>query len=504
VFAWSELFTGFAAALSPINLLWCFIGTLLGTFVGVLPGVGPTPAIAMLLPITSYLGPIPAIIMLAGIFYGSQYGGSTTSILLNMPGELSSVPTALDGYQLAKQGRAGPALAMAAIASFFAGTVSLVGLTFFAPPLAELALKFTPPEYVGLMLLAMSVVVNLSGKSLTKGVIAAVFGLLFTAVGIDSITGEQRMTFGNLNLMNGFNFVAAAIGLFAVAEILVSIEEEIGKVSAMKIGKLMPTVRELKDNLMAMIRSTLIGFGLGMLPGVSHAVTSFIALDAEKRFSKTPEKFGTGTLEGVTAPEGANNAATSGGFVPLFAFGLPSSSATAMLMGALMIYGLQPGPLMWQQNPQFVWTIIASMYVGNIMLLILNLPLVGLWAKVCQIPYSILAPIVLIFCAIGVFSVRSNIFDLWVALLFGFIGYTMRKLEYPPAPMLLCMILGDQLESSFRQSLVLSGGSLSIFVSRPIAAVLLALAVILTVTALMVRRRVFAPAALSATNDPNY
>ena len=312
------------------------------------------------------------------------------------------------------------------------------------------------------------------------------------------------MTFGNLNLMNGFNFVAAAIGLFAVAEILVSIEEEIGKVSAMKIGKLMPTVRELKDNLMAMIRSTLIGFGLGMLPGVSHAVTSFIALDAEKRFSKTPEKFGTGTLEGVTAPEGANNAATSGGFVPLFAFGLPSSSATAMLMGALMIYGLQPGPLMWQQNPQFVWTIIASMYVGNIMLLILNLPLVGLWAKVCQIPYSILAPIVLIFCAIGVFSVRSNIFDLWVALLFGFIGYTMRKLEYPPAPMLLCMILGDQLESSFRQSLVLSGGSLSIFVSRPIAAVLLALAVILTVTALMVRRRVFAPAALSATNDPNY
>lgn len=489
MFAWSDLLAGFAAAISPMNLFWCFMGSMLGTFVGVLPGVGPTPAIAMLLPITSYLSPIPAIIMLAGIYYGSQYGGSTTSILLNMPGEISSVPTCLDGYQLAKQGRAGPALAMAAIASFVAGTLSLVGLTFFAPPLAEIALKFTPAEYVGLMVLALAVVVNLSGKSLTKGLISGGFGLLFTAIGMDSITGEQRMTFGSLHLLNGFNFVVVAIGIFAIAEILTSVEEEVGQVAAMKIGKLMPTLRELKDNLLAMVRSTLLGFGLGMLPGVSPAVTAFIAYDAEKRFSRHPEKFGTGALEGVTAPEGANNAATSGGFVPLFAFGLPSSSALAMLLGALMIYGLQPGPIMWQQDPGFIWTIIASMYVGNVMLLVLNLPLVGMWAKVCDVPYSILAPVVLIFCVIGSFSVRGNIFDLWTALIFGFVGYAMKKLAYPPAPMLLCMILGDRLESSIRQSLVLSGGSFRIFLTRPITATLLALAVVLTATSLLARRR---------------
>ncbi len=489
MFAWADLFAGFAAAVSPQNLVWAFLGAVLGTFVGVLPGVGPTPAIAMLLPITSYLAPIPAIIMLAGIYYGSQYGGSTTSILLNMPGEISSVPTCLDGYQLARQGRAGPALAMAAISSFVAGTLSLVGLTFFAPPLAEVALMFQPPEYVGLMVLALAVVVSLSGRSLTKGLISAGFGLLFAAMGMDSITGEQRLTFGSLDLLNGVNFVVAAIGLFAIAEILVSIEDEVGQVAAMKIGKLMPTLVELRNNVGAMLRSTVLGFGLGMLPGVSPAVTAFIAYDTEKRISRHPEKFGTGVLEGVTAPEGANNSATSGGFVPLFAFGLPSSAALAMLLGALMIYGLQPGPIMWQHNPQFVWTVIASMYVGNVMLLVLNLPLVGLWAKVCDVPYSILAPVVLIFCVIGAFSVRGNVFDLWAALVFGFVGYGMKKLGYPPAPMLLCMILGDRLEASLRQSLVLSGGTFGIFVTRPITAALLALAVILTAGSLVARRR---------------
>jgi putative tricarboxylic transport membrane protein len=342
---------------------------------------------------------------------------------------------------------------MAAISSFVAGTLSLVGLTFFAPPLADVALMFQPAEYVGLMVLALAVVVNLSGKSLTKGLISAGFGLLFTAIGMDSITGEQRMTFGSLDLLNGFNFVVAAIGLFAIAEILTGVEEEIGQVAAMKIGKLMPTLRELRDNVGAMIRSTLLGFGLGMLPGVSPAVTAFIAYDTEKRLSRHPEKFGTGVLEGVTAPEGANNSATSGGFVPLFAFGLPSSSAMAMLLGALMIYGLQPGPIMWQHDPLFLWTVIASMYIGNVMLLVLNLPLVGMWAKVCEVPYSILAPIVLIFCVIGAFSVRGNVFDLWTALIFGCVGYGMKKLSYPPAPMLLCMILGDPRRcSSWRRS----------------------------------------------------
>ncbi|MHB8992788.1 MAG: tripartite tricarboxylate transporter permease, partial [Chloroflexota bacterium] len=489
MFAWTNLIAGFSAAMSPENLMWAFLGAMLGTFVGVLPGVGPTPAIAMLLPLTSYLPPTPAIIMLAGIYYGSQYGGSTTSILLNMPGEISSVPTCLDGYQLAKKGRAGPALAMAALGSFFAGTLSLVGLTFFAPPLADLALMFTPAEYVGLMVLALAVVVNLSGRSLTKGLISAGFGLLFTAVGMDSITGVQRLNFGNLELMNGVNFVVAAIGLFAIAEILIGIEEEVGQVAVMKIGRLMPTLRELMDNLGAMVRATLLGFFLGLLPGVSPGVTAFIAYDTEKRFSKHPELFGTGVLEGVTAPEGANNATTSGGFVPLFAFGLPSSSALAMLLGALMIYGLQPGPIMWQQDPQFVWTVIASMYIGNVMLLVLNLPLVGVWAKVCEIPYSILAPAVLIFCVVGAFSVRGNVFDLWMALVFGFVGYAMKKLDYPPAPMLLCMILGDRLESSMRQALVLSSGSFSVFFTRPITVALLTLAVLLTVASLVARRR---------------
>ncbi len=498
MFAWSDLLAGFAAAVSPVNLLWALIGAMLGTFVGVLPGVGPTPAIAMLLPITSYLGPVPAIIMLAGIYYGSQYGGSTTSILLNMPGEISSVPTCLDGYQLAKQGRAGPALAMAAISSFVAGTLSLIGLTFFAPPLAEVALLFQPAEYFGLMVLALAVVVNLSGKSLTRGLISAGFGLLFTAIGMDSITGEQRMTFGTLELLNGFNFVVVAIGLFAIAEILTSVEEQIRQVAVMAIGKLMPTLRELRENLAAMVRATLLGFGLGMLPGVSPAVTAFIAYDTEKRFSKQPEKFGTGVLQGVTAPEGANNSATSGGFVPLFAFGLPSSSAMAMLLGALMIYGLQPGPIMWQQDPQFIWTVIASMYIGNAMLLVLNLPLVGMWAKICEIPYSILAPTVLIFCVVGAFSVRGNVFDLWIALIFGFVGYGMKKLGYPAAPMLLCMILGDRLESSLRQSLVLSGGRFNVFLTRPISAALLALAVILTVASLLARRRASALSKLVA------
>jgi len=489
MFAWDALLSGFASAVTPENLFWAFLGAMLGTFVGVLPGVGPTPAIAMLLPITSYLPPAPAIIMLAGIYYGSQYGGSTTSILLNMPGEISSVPTCLDGYQLAKKGRAGPALAMAAISSFVAGTISLVGLTFFAPPLAEVALMFQPAEYVGLMVLALAVVVNLSGKSLTKGLISAGFGLLFTAIGMDSITGQQRLNFNNIELLNGVNFVVAAIGLFAIAEILISLEEEIGQVAVMKIGKLMPTLGELKDNLGAMIRATGLGFALGLLPGVSPAVTAFIAYDTEKRLSKHPELFGTGVLQGVTAPEGANNATTSGGFVPLFAFGLPSSSALAMLLGALMIYGMQPGPIMWQQNPRFIWTVIASMYVGNVMLLVLNLPLVGVWAKVCEIPYSILAPTVLIFCVIGAFSVRGNLFDLWTAIVFGFVGYAMKKLGYPPAPMLLCMILGDRLESSLRQSLVLSSGSYSVFFTRPITAGLLVLAVILCMGSLLARRR---------------
>jgi putative tricarboxylic transport membrane protein len=476
----SNLLYGFSIALTPENIWYAFLGSLLGTLVGVLPGIGPTAAIAILLPLTSFLPPTGAIIMMAGIYYGSQYGGSTTSILLNMPGEVSSVPTTLDGYALARQGRAGVALAISAISSFVAGTVGLIGLTFFAPPLAEVALLFGPPEYFALMVLALTVVVNLSGKSLLRGFISAGFGLMLGAVGLDALTGERRLTFGSTELLGGIEFVSVSIGLFAIAEVLSSLEVELKSIAAEKIGQLMPTLKELKQTSGAMIRSTFIGFFLGLLPGVSPGMTAFFAYDVERRSSRTPERFGKGALEGVAAPEGANNSATSGGFVPLMAFGLPPSPALAVLLGALIIYGLQPGPIMFKERPDFVWGVIASMYVGNVMLLVLNLPLVGLWAKVVEIPYRLLAPLILVFCFIGSLSIRNNPFDLWIMLIFGFIGYAMKKLDYPAAPLILTLILGDRLESELRRSLVLSGGSPLILVERPVSLVLLVIAIVLT------------------------
>ncbi len=476
----SNLINGFSVALSLENVWFAFLGCLLGTLVGVLPGIGPTAGIAILLPLTSLLPATGSIIMLAGIYYGSQYGGSTTSILLNMPGEVGSVPTTLDGYALARQGRAGPALAIAAISSFVAGTVGVVGLTLFAPPLAQVALAFGPPEYFGLMVLALTVVVNLSGKSLMRGFIVAALGLLISTVGLDSITGERRLTFGSYQLMAGIDFVSVSIGLFAISEVFSSLEQDLKSISAEKIGRLMPTMRELKETAGTMARATGIGFFLGLLPGVSPGMTAFFAYDAERRVSKTPERFGKGALQGVAAPEGANNSATSGGFVPLMALGIPPSPALGVLLGALMIYGLQPGPVMWQERPDIVWGVIASMYVGNVMLLILNLPLVGLWAKVVEIPYRLLAPLILLFCFVGSLSIRNNPFDLWIALVFGILGYAMKKLDYPAAPMILTLILGDRLESDFRRSMVLSGGSLSIFAQRPLALALLVAAALLT------------------------
>jgi putative tricarboxylic transport membrane protein len=475
-----NLLYGFGVALSPENLWYAFLGCLLGTLVGVLPGIGPTAAIAILLPLTTFLPPTGAIIMMAGIYYGSQYGGSTTSILLNMPGEVSSVPTTLDGYALARQGKGGPALAVAAISSFVAGTVGLVGLTLFAPPLAEVALLFGPPEYFALMVLALTVVVNLSGRSLLRGFISAGFGLLLGTVGLDSITGERRLVFGSTDLLGGINFVAVSIGLFAIAEVLASLEAGLKSIAAEKIGRLMPTMAELKQTIGAMLRSTGIGFALGLLPGVSPGMTAFFAYDAERRVSRTPQRFGRGALEGVAAPEGANNSATSGGFVPLIAFGIPPSPALAVLLGALVIYGLQPGPIMFQERPDFVWGVIASMYIGNVMLLILNLPLVSVWARVVEIPYRLLAPLILVFCFIGALSIRNNFFDLSIMLAFGFLGYVMKKLDYPAAPMILTLILGDRLESDLRRSLVLSGGSPTIFMERPVSLVLLLMAVVLT------------------------
>ena len=480
---------GFAQALTPQNLMFAFIGSVLGTLVGVLPGIGPTSGIAILLPLTGFLPPAPAIIMLAAIYYGAMYGGSTTAILVNIPGEVASVVTTLDGYQMARQGRAGPALAIAAISSFVTGTLGLVGLTFFAPPLADVALRIGPPEYFGLVVLAFSVVVSLSGPSLVKGLSAAALGALVALIGLDPMSGVRRFAFGTATLLSGVDFIAVIIGLFAVTEVLVGVEEAVGAVSLAPLGKLMPRWDELKACVGTMLRATGVGFFLGLLPGCTPGAISFISYDIEKRVSKTPERFGHGAIEGVAAPEGANNATTSGGFVPLFALGIPATPALAVLLSGLMIYGLQPGPLLFEKQPLFVWTVIASMYIGNVMLLILNLPLVGLWARMVRIPYAVMAPLILIFSVLGAYSVRNSFFDVAMALVFGVLGYLMVKLAYPTPPLVLALILTPMLESALRQSLNMAHGSASIFVTRPIAILFIGLGIALTVWTLLSRRR---------------
>jgi putative tricarboxylic transport membrane protein len=480
---------GFAQALTPQNLGFALIGTVLGTLVGVLPGLGPTSGIAILLPLTTFLPPTPAIIMLAAIYYGAMYGGSTTAILVNIPGEVASVVTTLDGYQMARQGRAGPALTIAALSSFVAGTLGLVGLTFFAPPLADVALRVGPPEYFGLVVLAFSVVVSLSGASLIKGLSAAALGALIALVGLDPMSGARRFAYGTTTLLGGIDFIAVIIGLFAITEVLLGVEERAGAVSMAPLGKLMPTWTEIKACIGTMLRATGVGFGLGLLPGCTPGAISFISYDIERRVSKTPERFGKGAIEGVAAPEGANNATTSAGFVPLFALGIPSTPALAVVLSGLMIYGLQPGPLLFEKQPQFVWAVIASMYIGNVMLLVLNLPLVGLWARLCRIPYALMAPLILIFSVLGAYSVRNSFADVGMALVFGGLGYVMAKLGYPTAPLVLALILTPMLESGLRQSLGMAHGSPTIFLTRPVALLLIAAGLTLTTWTLVARRR---------------
>ncbi|MHB0870810.1 MAG: tripartite tricarboxylate transporter permease [Chloroflexota bacterium] len=489
LFSWDLLAQGFAQAITPENLIFALVGCLVGTLVGVLPGIGPTSAIAILLPLTMILPPTPALIMMAAIYYGAQYGGSTTAIVVNIPGEASSVPTTLDGYQLAKQGKAGQALAISAISSFVAGTLSLVGLTFFAPALASVALAFGPPEYFALMFMALSLVVSLSGRAVLKGFIGMSLGLMATTIGLDPITGAARLTFGIVDLMGGINFISVIIGLFAIGEVLVNVEREVAFIYTSKIKDLMPSLRDLKRCSGAMLRSSGVGFFMGLLPGCSPAVTTFVAYDIEKRVSKHPERFGTGVLEGVAAPEGANNATSSGGFVPLFAFGIPAGPALAVLMGGLMMYGLQPGPRLFQEKPDLVWAVIASMYVGNVMLLVLNLPLVGLWARIAMIPFPILGPLIVLFSMIGSYSVRYQLFDVWMTLAFGLIGYLMRKFGFPMAPMVLATVLGQMLETSLKQSLSMSHGSYGIFFMRPISVVFMLLGMIVVVRGLWAQYR---------------
>jgi putative tricarboxylic transport membrane protein len=487
--ALGALLTGFGEALTPQNLLFALIGSVLGTLVGVLPGVGPTSGIAILLPLTAFLPPTPAIIMLAAIYYGAMYGGSTTAILVNIPGEVSSVVTTLDGYQMARQGRAGPALAIAAISSFVAGTLALVGLTFFAPALADLALRVGPPEYFGLVVLAVSVVVSLSGPSLLKGLTAGALGALIALVGLDPQSGIKRFTLGTTALLNGIDFIAVIVGLFAISEVLLSVERRATAVSLAPIGRLMPSWADIRRCTGAMLRSTGIGFGLGMLPGCTPGAISFVAYDVERRVSPSRGEFGKGAIEGVAAPEGANNATTSAGFVPLLALGLPSTPALAVLLSGLQIYGLQPGPLLFEKQPQFVWAVIASMYVGNVMLLVLNLPLVGLWARLVHVPYAVMGPMILVFSVLGAFSVRNTFFDVGVAVVFGVVGYAMAKLAYPTAPLVLALILTPLGESALRQTMSMAGGSPVLLVTRPLAALLIASGIVLAVSSLLARRK---------------
>ncbi len=485
----AHLGSGFAMALSPVNLLMALVGAFLGTVVGVLPGLGPTSAIAILIPLTSVLPPTPAIIMMAGIFYGAMYGGSTTSILLNIPGEVASVPTCLDGYPLAQQGRGGPALGIAAIGSFVAGTLGVVGLTFFAPFLADQALKFGPPEYFGLMILALTVIVGLSGGPLIKTLLMGCMGYLLALVGIGHASGFPRFNYGTVTLYGGFELISIVIGIFAIAEVLIGLEETRVAVAAEKIGSVYPGLQDLRASFLAILRGTGIGFFLGLLPGCAPAVTTFLAYDMEVKASRHPEKFGKGAIEGVASPESANNATSQAGFIPLMALGVPASPPLAILLGGLMIYGLQPGPLLFQKHPEFVWTVIASMYIGNVMLLILNLPLVGMWAKLTTIPYGIMGPVILVICIVGAYTVNNNLFDIFVCLAFGILGYFMRKYQWPAVPLVLCFVLGPRMERSLIESLAMSGGSGWIFFQRGISLGLLIFAALMLLFSIKIMKR---------------
>jgi putative tricarboxylic transport membrane protein len=477
-FSWDYLLQGFVTALSLQNLFWALVGSFIGTLVGVLPGIGPASGIAILLPMTTVLPPTSAIIMMAAIYYGAMYGGSTTAIVVNIPGEASSVATAIDGYEMAKQGKAGPALAIAAISSFVAGTLGLFGLTFFAPILANFAVVFGPPEYFALMFMGLSLIISLSGRALLKGVISMALGLMAALIGQDPLTGAARLTFGSSQLNAGVDFISVIVGLFAISEVMINVEQKVTAISKTKIGSLMPTWADMKQCTGTMLRCTAVGFFLGLLPGCAPSVTAFVAYDLEKRVSKHPERFGHGAIEGVAAPEGANNATSTAGFVPLFSFGLPVAPSMAVLLGGLMMYGLQPGPMLFKTNPDFVWAVIASMYIGNVMLLVLNLPLVGMWAKICVIPFYILGPLIVYFSVLGTYSIRFVALDVWIMLIFGVAGYFMRKLGFPIAPMVLATILAPMLETSLGQSLLISQGSPLIFFTHPIAAVFMGLAFI--------------------------
>ena len=483
-----DLINGILNVFTPLNLLYCFLGCLMGTLVGVLPGLGPASTLSILLPITVYLNPTGSIIMLAGLYYGAQYGGSTTSILVNIPGEAASVPTCLDGFQMTRQGRAGQALWIAAVGSFIAGTFGNLVISVVGPGVAKYALRFGPPEYVGLLFLSLTALISLSGASLTKGLGAGLIGMVLSTIGIDPLTGSMRFSFGSIGMTRGFDLIPLVVGLFGIGEILVSSEEGRTRIYEGKLGKMTPGGKELKKGLLASVRGTLVGFAPGVLPGMVPALTAFLAYDVEKRLSKYPDRFGTGVIEGVAAPEAANNATVQAGFIPLMALGIPTSPSNAIILAALMMYGLIPGPTLFRENPDLVWTVIGSMYIGNVILLVLNLPLVGLWARISLIPYKYLAPAILGICLVGAYSPRNALFDVWVAIGAGVVGYIMRKTNWPTAPLILGFILGSMFEQALRQSLSIGGPM--VFLRRPVSACFILLALVITVISLKYLKRV--------------
>jgi putative tricarboxylic transport membrane protein len=485
-----NIMLGISVAFSATNLIYCFVGVFIGTLIGVLPGIGPAGSISLLLPITYGISPVSAIIMLAGIYYGAQYGGTITSVLVNIPGEATTVVTCLDGHQMARKGRAGPALGIAAFGSFFAGTIGTIILMITARPLAEFGLKFGPPEYFALMVFAMTMLAFFARGSMVKAIIMSALGIGLSQIGIDIVTGKVRFTFGIIHLQDGIGLVPLVMGLFGIGEILTNLEQlkEV-EVFKTKIKGLFPNLKDWKVSAGPMTRGTFLGFFLGVLPGAGGIIATFLSYAMEKKISKHPEKFGTGTIEGVAGPESANNAASSGAFIPLFTLGIPSNPIIALLLGALMIHGLQPGPFFIVKRPDIFWGTLMSMYIGNIFLLILNLPLIGLWVKLLKIPYKFLFPFLLFFCVIGSYSINNSIFDVFVMLFFGIVGYLFKKFNYEPAPLVLAFILGPMLENSLRQSLLISGGSLSIFYVRPISVIFLSIAAFIAFSSIFTKKR---------------
>ncbi len=479
-----SLMAGLSVACEPYNLFFCFLGVFIGTLVGVLPGLGPTATMSILLPVTYGIPATTAIIMLSGIYYGAYYGGSTTSILVNIPGEAASVITCLDGYQMARQGRAGPALGIAAFGSFIAGTVGIIILQILAPPLVTVALKFGAPEYFSLMILGLVILIFLAEKSILKALMMAGVGTFLGTVGLDTMAGVARFSFDVPEFLDGLGIVPMAMGLFGIAEIFLNLEKSIKtEITSSKINNLLPTLKDWMDSKWAIIRGTVVGFFLGILPGGGGVLASFVSYAVEKMASKDPQKFGHGAIEGVAAPEAANNAAASGGYIPLLTLGIPVGVVQAILLGALMMHGITPGPMLLKEHPNLFWGVIASMYVGNVMLLVLNLPLIGLWVKVLRIPYAILFPLILLFCLIGAYAINNSTVDVAIMLLFGALGYLMRKFEYEPAPFIMAFVLSPMLETALRRSLLLSDGHFTIFLSRSISLGCLILAALLLVLA---------------------